>query len=34
MRERASLLGGSLDADRADGGFRLRAHLPYGDRLP
>ncbi len=32
MRERASLLGGSVDADRVDGAFRLRAQLPYGGR--
>jgi signal transduction histidine kinase len=29
MRERASLLGGSLDARRDDGEFRVRARLPY-----
>jgi signal transduction histidine kinase len=29
MRERASLLGGSLDAERANGVFRVRARLPY-----
>jgi signal transduction histidine kinase len=29
MRERATLLGGSLDADRANGDFRVRARLPY-----
>ena len=29
MRERASLLGGSIQADRRDGVFRLRARLPY-----
>jgi signal transduction histidine kinase len=34
MRERATLLGGSLEAERADGTFRLRAHLPYGTHLP
>ena len=33
MRERASLLGGSLDTDRANGTFRLRADLPYGGHL-
>ena len=32
MRERATLLGGSLDADRVDGGFRLHALLPYAGR--
>jgi signal transduction histidine kinase len=30
MRERASLLGGSVDADVRDGLFRVRARLPYG----
>jgi signal transduction histidine kinase len=30
MRERATLLGGGLDADRADGTFRVHARLPYG----
>jgi signal transduction histidine kinase len=30
MRERATLLGGSLDAGRANGAFRLRARIPYG----
>jgi signal transduction histidine kinase len=30
MRERATLLGGTLDAERAHGGFRLRARIPYG----
>lgn len=30
MRERANLLGGSLDAERAGGVFRVRARLPYG----
>lgn len=30
MRERATLLGGSLDAGRADGAFRVRARIPYG----
>ncbi|MGH2945385.1 MAG: sensor histidine kinase [Solirubrobacteraceae bacterium] len=30
MGERATLLGGSLDARRANGMFRVRAHLPYG----
>jgi signal transduction histidine kinase len=32
MRERATLLGGSLDAERADGAFRVRARIPYGVR--
>jgi signal transduction histidine kinase len=30
MRERVSLLGGSLDADRANGRYRVRARIPYG----
>jgi signal transduction histidine kinase len=30
MRERASLLGGSLEACASDGVFRVRARLPYG----
>jgi signal transduction histidine kinase len=30
MRERASLLGGSLDVERGNGSFRVRARLPYG----
>lgn len=29
MRERATLLGGSLDAERANGTFRIRARIPY-----
>lgn len=29
MRERASLLGGTLDAGRCNGTFRVRARLPY-----
>ena len=29
MRERASLLGGSLDIERSDEEFRVCAHLPY-----
>jgi signal transduction histidine kinase len=31
MRERAALLGGSLQADVVDGLFRVRARLPDGD---
>jgi signal transduction histidine kinase len=31
MRERAILLGGSLDVESANGSFRVRARLPYGD---
>ena len=30
MRERAILLGGSLDVGRANGAFRVRAQIPYG----
>ena len=30
MRERATLLGGSLDAGRSNGVFRIRARIPYG----
>ena len=30
MRERAGLLGGTLDAGRVDGTFRVRARIPYG----
>lgn len=30
MRERATLLGGTLDAERSNGTFRVHAHLPYG----
>ena len=29
MRERATLLGGSLDAEHTDGAFRVRARIPY-----
>ncbi len=29
MRERATLLGGSLDAVRTNGAFRVRASIPY-----
>jgi signal transduction histidine kinase len=29
MRERAILLGGDLDAERANGDFRVRARIPY-----
>jgi signal transduction histidine kinase len=31
MRERASLLGGTLEARREGGMFRVRARLPYGE---
>jgi signal transduction histidine kinase len=34
MRERAALLGGSLDVEREDGTFRLRAQLPYERQAP
>jgi signal transduction histidine kinase len=30
MRERATLLGGELDAERSNGVFRIRARIPYG----
>jgi signal transduction histidine kinase len=30
MRERATLLGGRLDAERANGAFRIRARIPNG----
>ena len=29
MRERATLLGGTLDAERANGAFRVHARIPY-----
>jgi signal transduction histidine kinase len=29
MRERAELLGGSLDVERREGRFAVRARLPY-----
>lgn len=29
MRERATLLGGTLDAERVNGAFRVRARIPY-----
>ena len=32
MHERASLLGGTLDAERVDGEFRVCARLPYSGR--
>ena len=34
MRERAALAGGRLDAARVDGGFRVRAAIPYGGDRP
>jgi signal transduction histidine kinase len=34
MRERATLLGGSLDAKRANGVFCVRARIPYGAPRP
>jgi signal transduction histidine kinase len=34
MRERATLLGGELAAERANGTFRLRARIPYEGRRP
>jgi signal transduction histidine kinase len=30
MRERATMLGGRLDAERANGAFWIRARIPYG----
>jgi signal transduction histidine kinase len=32
MQERATLLGGSLDAERVNGAFRVHARIPYGGR--
>jgi signal transduction histidine kinase len=32
MRERATLLGGSFEAERSNGTFRVHARLPYGGR--
>ncbi len=34
MRERASMLGGELDAAGANGTFRVHARIPYGGRRP
>jgi signal transduction histidine kinase len=34
MRERAQLLGGSLEAGADNGSFHVRARLPYGDAGP
>ena len=34
MRERAELLGGTLEAGAEGGRFRVHARLPYGDREP
>ena len=34
MRERAQLLGGSLEAGASNGFFRVRARLPYGESSP
>ncbi|MGW3353663.1 sensor histidine kinase [Nonomuraea rubra] len=34
MRERATLMGGSLDVDRAENAFRVRARIPYGGHRP
>jgi signal transduction histidine kinase len=31
MRERATLLGGSFDANSTNGSFQVRARIPYGD---
>ena len=34
MRERAALLGGSLEAGPRGGRFEVHADLPFGDRAP
>ncbi|MEV4112744.1 histidine kinase [Nonomuraea sp. NPDC049695] len=34
MRERATLLGGSLDVERVHDAFRVRARIPHGGRRP
>src|ERR671910_1693131 len=34
VRGRATLLGGTLDVERANGSFCVRARLPYGDPSP
>ena len=34
MRERAQLLGGSLEVGADDGSFRVHARLPYGEAGP
>jgi signal transduction histidine kinase len=34
MRERATLLGGRLDTDHANGVFRVHARIPYGAHRP
>ncbi|MFC7106655.1 hypothetical protein ACFQQB_43350 [Nonomuraea rubra] len=34
MRERATLMGGSLDVDRAENAFRVRARIPCGGHRP
>jgi signal transduction histidine kinase len=34
MRERAALLGGTLETDASNGHFRLHARLPYGEGTP
>jgi len=34
MHERATLLGGSLDTERANGAFRVRATIPYAGHRP
>jgi signal transduction histidine kinase len=34
MRERATLLGGSLEVERANGSFSVRARLPYAGTSP
>ena len=34
MQERVTLLGGSLDAQKVNGAFRIRARIPYGGHRP
>jgi signal transduction histidine kinase len=34
MRERATLLAGTLNAERANGTFRVHASIPYGGHRP
>ncbi|HET6918050.1 MAG TPA: histidine kinase [Jiangellaceae bacterium] len=34
MRERATLLGGSLNAGHVNGAFRVHARVPYGEQRP
>jgi signal transduction histidine kinase len=34
MRERAQLLGGTLEAASDNGSFRVHVRLPYGEAAP